>query len=233
MLEEGVTTPSTYVDGDSSGYKYVGTPLGSPTILASDTMYIVNGGGGGGSLNNNTNDNNYNAGFAGACSGGGGMRNQTNLGAATYSHIFAGNGGGLGGNAIAPFAAMNSATVMGTLDDTITSAPRYSQYADHSFGTNPFAYYSTTSFVVNNGAPGPSNAFGYGKGGIGSTLSGTGSIPFDYNYWESAATSINSMKNPRPNSGDGGNSLIVIGSPGKEAIAGAGGSGLVIIRYWS
>jgi hypothetical protein len=233
MLEEGVTTPSTYVDGDSSGYKYSGTPLGSPTILASNTMYIVNGGGGGGSLNNNTNDNNYNAGFAGACSGGGGMRNQTDLSSSSYTHIFAGNGGGLGGNAIAPYAALNSATVIGTLDTAITHAPRYNQYADHSFGTNAFAYYSNQSFIVNNGAPGPSNAFGYGKGGIGSTVSGAGSTVFDYNYWESAATSINSMKNPRPNSGDGGNSLIVTGSPGKESIGGAGGSGLVIIKYWS
>jgi hypothetical protein len=234
MLEEGVTTPSTYVDGDSSGYKYSGTPLGSPTILASDTMYIVNGGGGGSSLNNNGNDGNYNAGFAGACSGGGGMRNQTDLSSITHTHVFAGNGGGLGGNAIAPFAALNSTTAISTLDSAITHAPRYSQYADHSLGTNAFAYYSNTSFIVNNGAPGPSNAFGYGKGGIGSTISGAGGGgTWDYNYWESSVTAINSAKNPRPNSGDGGDSLIINGSPGKESIGGAGGSGLVIIKYWS
>jgi hypothetical protein len=236
MLQEGVTTPSTYVDGTTSGYKYAGNPLGSPTILSSDTMYIVNGGGGGGSMNSSQESGDYIAGFAGACSGGGGIRISTNIAATSNVYVYAGNGGGLGGNAIAPYAALNSTSTntINSFSAAQNTAPRYSQYADHSLGTNGSSYYSGTSFLAESGAPGPSNTFGYGKGGIGSNISNAGSSgTYDYNYWESGATAIDTHKYPRPNSGDGGDALMVNGSPGKESIGGAGGSGLVIIKYWS
>ena len=238
MLEEGVTTPSTYVDGATTGYKWVGTPLGSPTILASDTMYIVNGGGGGGALSTQTGAGVFHSGFAGACSGGGAIRLSSDWTGVSQAALFSGCGGGLGGNAISPNISLTSSNDTFSFGTQLLETPgRYNVFADFSHGT--YACGSSASgnqtMSTNGAAPGSVNIFGYGKGGSGTQFMNHSNNGLnDFQYQNNSGIIAESYKRARPNSGDGGNATTVgIGTSSKRNLASPGGSGLVIIKYWS
>jgi hypothetical protein len=236
QFEEGVTTASTYVDGDSSGYIWAGIKTGSVTLLASETMYIASGGGGGGGSGLTSGQGNKGSGFSGACSGGGGTRTTDT----TSSWVAAGDGGGLGGNASHRILTSTQGTV-----NASSQQPRYfnyNTYAEFGFGTRPFSVYTSHDVNVFRGAGGPANNDGYGRGGVGgftnTTSSGYQELIFGDANNSTWTTNTRKLVDGKPNSGNGGSALTVSTMPsgsavGIQNIAGAGGSGLVIIKYWS
>jgi len=227
QFEEGVTTASTYVDGDSTGYVWAGVKTGSATLLASDTMYIANGGGGGAGIFAGT-PNSEIIGFSGGCSGGGALKATT-----SSNRLLGGNGGGLGGHAEKYFLT----PAAGATATNSTEYNYYNKYADFNFGSSPVQF---TSASKNNyiGSGGIADSDGYGKGGSGSrsTVGNFSELLFQESTVNAAYLArAKTLANGRNNFGDGGSALNIgnLSSGTLSTIEGNGGSGLVIIKYWS
>ena len=239
QFEEGVTSPTTYVDGDSTGYIWGGNKAGSVTLLASETINIANGGGGGGGSGYlNGQGNSGSSAFAGGCSGGAGARAVDTSNDGYF--IVSGDGGGLGGNATQRILTFPLGTTnVNTLGPLMQN---YHRYADFGFGTRSFIVLPG-SINYARGAGGRANSDGYGQGGTGSTVV-SGSSNFQELQFAEAnnSTWVNNTRklvDGRPNSGNGGSHLTISTSPtggsavGIQGLSGNGGSGLVIIKYWS
>jgi hypothetical protein len=231
QFEEGVTSPTTYVDGDSSGYVWGGVKTGSATFLASEVMYVANGGGGGGGIV--TDGASDSRGFSGGCSGGGAIKTTSST-----RFLSAGNGGGLGGNAAHLFNTPASGSIQSGM------SPYYNyhnRFADFGFGSNGLTF-STNEMNLFRGISGPASSDGYGKGGTG-TLSRSDSLSLFAELWFNDVnnsdwlTRTRNFVSGKPNTGDGGSSLNIGQNTGSGAgtgvVTGNGGSGLVIIKYWS
>jgi len=229
QFEEGVLTPSTYVDGDSSGYRWGGVKTGSVTLLDSDTMFIANGGGGGAGTSDLL--DNQTVSFSGACSGGWAGRTTS-----ATQYIMAGSGGGLGGSAELQFVTQ---AVSGTAASPSPKINNSNRFADFHFGSSSSIGIRNAEFNNYRGRPGPANGDGYGRGGFGGRSDADSGALFSeliINDTNDAAfiTRTRKLADGKPNSGDGGSSLNVTGqSVSTASIAGNGGSGLVIIKYWS
>lgn len=213
QLEAG-SSATTYVDGDSAGYAWVGPRDGSETVL-SGTYLAVAGGGGGGvtrSVGIQPNNNYYNGGLPGATSGGG-----TNYPGSPTSITLAcgGHGGGAAG-AARPFWYINNSSPLAA-NPGVPSAQA-------PFGVGSVGFYTTTSTtgnVTDRGMPGP-GVGEYGRGGFGAYYQGgNGVAPTD--TWVKA------------NSGQGG-SGVATGSTFTNAVftfGNLGADGCVILRYWA
>lgn len=230
QFEEGVTSPTTYVDGDSSGYVWAGIKTGSATLLASEIMYVANGGGGGGGvIEGGPSDS---RGFSGGCSGGGGIRTTS-----ATRFMSAGCGGGLGGNAT---LFTNSPTVGATQSPISPSNNYYNKFADFNFGSNGITYSSGANNFY--GTPGPESSDGYGRGGSGGNSKTDSVADFAEIFFNDTnnadwITRNRNLVNGKANTGDGGSYMNIGtnngGGAGTGVLVGNGGSGLVIIKYWS
>jgi len=230
QLEEGVTSPTTYVDGDSSGYIWGGIKTGSATLLASEVMYVANGGGGGGGVfGGGPSDS---RGYSGGCSGGGGIRTTS-----ATRFMSAGNGGGLGGNAN---LFTNSPTVGATQSAISPTNNYYNKFADFNFGSNGITYASGANNFY--GTPGPESSDGYGRGGFGGNSKSDSAQSWAELYFNDTnnadwLTRSKNLVNGKANTGDGGSFMGITTNSGSGAgtqvLPGNGGSGLVIIKYWS
>jgi hypothetical protein len=230
QFEEGVTTPSTYVDGDSTGYVWAGIKTGTVTLLASETMNIANGGGGGSGILQNMNADI--PGFSGGCSGGGATRSATGS-----NRLVGGNGGGLGGHAEKYFVTPSAG---GTATDVGPEENFYNVYADFGLGSNAVRFSNTAK---NNyiGSRGIANSDGYGAGGEGHRGTIGGIDVFSQLIFQDSTSNdafiarAKTITNGRNNFGEGGSAIGIcnLSFGTATAIAGDGGSGLVIIKYWS
>jgi hypothetical protein len=230
MFESGTTTATTYVDGYSTGYSWAGHPFGSVTLLNTETMYVANGGGGGKGMQTSQNYSLH--GFAGACSGGGAAFVQSDT-----QYYTGGAGGGLGGNAERPFMTLPNGSDSTQITPNV-NAYEYNKHREFSSGTIGYEMTSSANRLPGSSIGGPANSEGYGAGGSGSQhLAGNGTGYMQSTETISAARvnkyreTIVSGKN---NTGAGG-SVTNFKFTDNTAIslAGFGGSGLVIIKYWS
>lgn len=230
MLESGTTTASSYVDGYTTGYSWAGHPFGSVTLLNSETMYTASGGGGGKGINSS--GGNYGvAGFAGACSGGGGI----NVGSSGNMHA-GGAGGGLGGNAERALIVIpngNDSTDVSYFDASF----EYNRHREFSSGTFGMDMGGGTNRFPGPSVGGPANSEGYGAGGTGAQFyksSGNGYLSIGETDSNAARNRLRLMISGKDNSGAGGSATnLKFSDTAITSMAGAGGSGLVIIKYWS
>ncbi len=228
MIESGVTTPSTYVDGDTAGYRYTGSPAGSVTVSTSSTTFLASGGGGGAGL---MQDRGYGVrgalGLPGASGGGAGWYEGS---VASQWAMFGGHGGGAGGAAEPHMHIFDSDSGSTTYQASwqrrfYETSGRLSEYGEGTFGD----YLSVISNFsqMYTGRPGP-GVNGYGRGGQGSYASNTQS----YSAWMSSVPEAIGSLSGVANTGNGGSSALVYLAGTTAVYGGAGGSGLVEIKYF-
>ena len=231
MFEEGATTPSTYVDGDSAGYSWTGHPAGSVTILNSDTMYVASGGGGGGASFNESSSyasSWWYPGFPGASSGGGSM-SITNI----TSVAAGGSGGGAGGHATIRKDNYWNYTTNTTSLRVDSKSPWWNTMAENGFGAIGQGFSSASQFVnIDATVPGM-GIDGYGRGGYAQTTIKEQQI-FDTRLVDTQAE-IYPYVDAKANTGNGGNVSnfnIAAGAVTNYMLGGHGGSGLIVVKYW-
>lgn len=229
MFERGVTTPSTYVDGDSAGYRYVGSRAGSVTMATSATAFTASGGGGGigHDLGSNFADIRR-KGLPGASSGGGGY---ITTGAANDWNLYGGHGGGAGGHAQPTTLIMdidNGGTQLltswGATKQNTTG--RFAEFGEGVEG-NYVSVASSNRSQVYTGAPGI-GLNGYGKGGHGAHLNSSHSYLVQSNGSDAEIIRMAEGRNP----GDGGSSIVGNNGSSFPNYSGKGANGLIIISYW-
>jgi hypothetical protein len=229
MFERGVTTPSTYVDGDSTGYKYAGGRAGSVTIATSATAFIASGGGGGvGHDLGSTYADIRRKGLPGASSGGGGYITTSTT---TDWSLYGGHGGGAGGHAQPVMLIMDSDNGSTQLL-TSWGATKYNttgKFAEFGEGVegNYVTVGSSNRSQVYTGVPG-SSLNGYGKGGFGAHVNSSHSYLVQSNGSDAEIIRMAEGRNP----GDGGSSIVGNNGSSFPNYSGKGADGLVIISYW-
>lgn len=230
MFEEGVTTPSTYVDGATAGYSWAGHPAGSVTISNSDSIYVASGGGGGGGLfgtSTSWTSGLWSLGFPGASSGGGAMTNTT----ASQAFTYGGSGGGAGGHATQKKDNYWSYSTLSASLRADNKMPYFNTLAENGYGAIGQGFTGAGAVISpDTPLPGP-GIDGYGAGGVSQTpvLNGT---PREQFYMESEAT-IYSLINAPLNTGKGGDvRWIRLDSTNYLCPGGNGGSGLIVVKYW-
>lgn len=230
MFESGTTTASTYVDGDTAGYRYAGNPYGSVTVANTANIFVAGGGGGG---NGYGTDRGYATrharGFAGASSGGGAWY-ESSVGAQWA--MYGGHGGGAGGSAT-PLTHVFDSDSGSTAYQASWSRRGYEttgKFSDNGEGTlgNYFSVIANYSQMY-TGSPGPGRD-GYGKGGFGAYTSNNQGQSTSANTEAELLSSLAGVNN----TGNGGNAAVArLQNTGTvNSYGGAGGSGLVIIKYW-
>jgi hypothetical protein len=230
MFESGTTTASTYVDGYTAGYSWAGHPFGSVTLLNTETMYVANGGGGGKGIQTTQNYSLH--GFAGACSGGGGffVNSSTNY----YS---GGAGGGLGGNAERTFTTLPSGSDSTSITFNV-NAFEYNKHREFSSGTIGLEMSNNAGRLPGTSIGGPANFEGYGAGGYGSQHHATNGTGYINSTETISAPRVNKYRETivsgKNNTGAGGSvTNFKFSDNNPIPLAGFGGSGLVVIKYWS
>ena len=230
MFEEGVTTPSTYVDGATAGHSWAGHPAGSVTISNSDAMYVASGGGGGGAIFNGSTSWSsayWNLGFPGASSGGGAMTNVSS----TQSLTYGGSGGGAGGHATQKKDNYWTYSTSGASLRGDNKSPFFNTLAENGYGALGQGFSGAGSSISPDiTLPGP-GIDGYGAGGQSQmwTLNGT---PREMFYFESEET-MYSIINAPSNTGNGGSvRWMRLDSTFYLCPGGNGGSGLIVVKYW-
>lgn len=227
MFERGVTTPSTYVDGDSTGYRYAGSRAGSVTMATSATYFIASGGGGGiGHDYGSSYAEPGKKGLAGASGGGGGYFTSSTT---TDWSLYGGHGGGAGGHAEPYVLIMDSdngstqlLTSWGRTKNNTMS--RYSELGEGVEGNYVTVGTSNRSQLY-FGAPGI-GLNGYGRGGFGAYVA---SAP-NQQLTASDAEILKAAQGK--NFGDGGDSIAGYNGSTYANYSGKGADGLVIISYW-
>lgn len=215
QLEVG-SSATTYADGDTAGYAWVGSRDGSETVATGTYAAVAGGGGGGhGRLDSSLSTTSMLSGFPGATSGGGCSFPQT---AASITAASGGHGGGAGGPA-------TPAILMYATTGAWGWGP-YSSPVPYGAGSAGFATTGTATLVASRGAPGP-GIEGYGMGGFGG-----GMIPNGTSNPDARDAGV-----PPPNSGTGASGVLnAIPGTASGTLGGCGNTGadgVVILRYWA
>lgn len=246
-LETGSTTPTTYVDGNTSGYFYAGPAAGAITFSESDTTYFAAGGGGGYAPRSNLSNTFFGStpyglhGFAGGCSGGGAFFSGNTLGSASYTAV-GGHGGGAGGNAVSITrdsgnGDWGSSYATPGLNSNCTQGAGSRGKGFYDASVLGGAGYADISELGTGGLP----LDGFGKGGTTRAYIGgswyNNNIPY-FGYIESttdaasAYIELSRIMKGKDNTGDGADTAMFYSSSQFYAPGFTGGSGLVIIKYW-
>ncbi len=242
-LETGVTSPTTYVDGNTSDYFYAGPAAGAITFSTSDDTYFAAGGGGGAAPRTNLSSTEYGGnivgihGYAGGCSGGGAFLSSGQSMSGSYLAA-GGHGGGAGGDAIS--TTRDTPGEFGASLATPGLNPNCTQGAGtrgrgwYDAGGN---WYTNFAEIGKGGLP----LDGFGKGGtsraqLGGPWASVSRTPWNYSESSSDAASlfveVNRILGGRDNTGDGADSALIYNGGNYYGGGYSGGSGLVIIKYW-